>query len=324
MLAALCSSGLARADLFSPGDLSKPHATLEGLSQCTKCHPAGGQLSQATCLDVPQGTRAAARQGPGSPRARAAGQAQLRRVPPRAPGQERLASSTGGAAGEKGFNHLRTGWGLKGAHADDEVRRAATRSAASCGPPALKLLEKRPNTLAGPGRPAAPTATSTSTAASSRKTASSATPRRRGSPQPGFNHNDTEYPLKRQAREGEVHGLPRQPRKTPRPTASPAPKSRDLHALRAGRAPHLPRLPQGPARGPLRAALPELPHRRRLARAAQRHRRARLPREDEVPPEGRAPRRRLRGLPRPVPRPAGEVQGPGASTPAPAATPTRT
>jgi hypothetical protein len=44
-------TGSARAQLASPGELAKPHAALEGMSNCTKCHPAGGQLSAALCLD---------------------------------------------------------------------------------------------------------------------------------------------------------------------------------------------------------------------------------------------------------------------------------
>ncbi len=40
----------AAADLFSPGELAQPHAQLEGLSNCTKCHVAGQQLSPEACL----------------------------------------------------------------------------------------------------------------------------------------------------------------------------------------------------------------------------------------------------------------------------------
>ena len=30
---------------LSPGDLSKPHANLEGLENCTQCHDAGKKIS---------------------------------------------------------------------------------------------------------------------------------------------------------------------------------------------------------------------------------------------------------------------------------------
>jgi len=49
LVLALCAS-TARADFFSPGDLSRPHASLEGLKNCTQCHEAGQKLSQAKCL----------------------------------------------------------------------------------------------------------------------------------------------------------------------------------------------------------------------------------------------------------------------------------
>lgn len=35
---------------LSPGDLAKPHAFLEGLRNCTKCHEIGGGPTQAKCL----------------------------------------------------------------------------------------------------------------------------------------------------------------------------------------------------------------------------------------------------------------------------------
>jgi hypothetical protein len=49
VLALLCGAR-AEAQLASPGPLAKPHARLEGLSNCVKCHPAGKQLSPDTCL----------------------------------------------------------------------------------------------------------------------------------------------------------------------------------------------------------------------------------------------------------------------------------
>jgi hypothetical protein len=49
--AALALPRAAVADLFSPGELSQPHAYLEGISHCTSCHVAGEQLSPAACLN---------------------------------------------------------------------------------------------------------------------------------------------------------------------------------------------------------------------------------------------------------------------------------
>lgn len=36
---------------ISPGDLSKPHAELEGISNCTKCHEVGNKVTRAKCLE---------------------------------------------------------------------------------------------------------------------------------------------------------------------------------------------------------------------------------------------------------------------------------
>ncbi|MBI2376834.1 MAG: hypothetical protein HYV07_22740 [Deltaproteobacteria bacterium] len=40
----------ASAQLLSPGKLARPHADLEGLKSCTKCHEAGSRLSEKKCL----------------------------------------------------------------------------------------------------------------------------------------------------------------------------------------------------------------------------------------------------------------------------------
>ena len=51
-LLAVCSvAAAAGAQVFSPGPLNKGHANLEGLVNCTRCHVAGGQLSDQRCLD---------------------------------------------------------------------------------------------------------------------------------------------------------------------------------------------------------------------------------------------------------------------------------
>jgi hypothetical protein len=51
-LLAICwLAAAAHGQVFSPGPLNKGHAKLEGLANCTKCHVAGGQLSEQRCLD---------------------------------------------------------------------------------------------------------------------------------------------------------------------------------------------------------------------------------------------------------------------------------
>src|SRR5665647_1034112 len=36
---------------ISPGELSKAHANLEGVSNCTKCHSVGNKVTDEKCLD---------------------------------------------------------------------------------------------------------------------------------------------------------------------------------------------------------------------------------------------------------------------------------
>ena len=106
----------AWADLFSPGELSAPHAALEGLSQCTQCHPAGGQLSQATCLSCHKELQPRLGKGQGLHGRITEEKRACENCHHEHQGENgRLIDY--GPGGEKGFNHLRTGWGLKGAHA---------------------------------------------------------------------------------------------------------------------------------------------------------------------------------------------------------------
>jgi hypothetical protein len=44
-------NGFSLAAQFSPGKLSSAHADLEGLTNCTKCHELGAQVSEQLCLD---------------------------------------------------------------------------------------------------------------------------------------------------------------------------------------------------------------------------------------------------------------------------------
>lgn len=216
-LALLVSAGVARADLFSPGELSKPHTALEGLSQCTKCHPAGGQLSQETCLSCHQELQPRLGKGQG--------------LHGHIPGEKRNCETCHrehqgvnanlvdwGSGGEKGFNHLRTGWALKGAHADvkcltcHEKRRILW-------PTALKLLDKRPETRLGLGT-GCTDCHFDEHRGQQQEDCEYCHVEKAWKPAPGFNHDDTEYPLKGKhlkvkctqchdsEKDGEPHGFP--------------------------------------------------------------------------------------------------------------------
>jgi hypothetical protein len=105
----------AAGDLFSPGPLSRAHADLEGIRSCTRCHEAGEKLAEAKCLSCH-----------GEVKERIAGGKGLhgRLAPPDRSCDRCHAEHRGrdfdlrgfGAEGERGFDHGRTGFVLKGAH----------------------------------------------------------------------------------------------------------------------------------------------------------------------------------------------------------------
>lgn len=140
-------SAAARADLFSPGDLAKAHSSLSGLGSCTKCHPVGGQLSQDACIDCHTELAGRIAKGAGF----------HGRIPTDKRACETCHHDHQGEAhemidygpqGEKGFNHQKTGWSLKGAHGPAKCN--------ACHEPRLvqttairTLMEKRPKTKLG-------------------------------------------------------------------------------------------------------------------------------------------------------------------------------
>ncbi len=131
---------LAFADLFSPGELAKPHQDLEGLQNCTKCHPAGQQLSQASCLSChtelnPQIGKGRGFHGRISSDKRNCEQCHHEHQGRGAP------LVVWGAGGIKAFNHARTGWALHGAHLNIECKKCHEKRYITLQP-ALALIEK--------------------------------------------------------------------------------------------------------------------------------------------------------------------------------------
>lgn len=112
LAAALCSPA-ASAQLFSPGELAKGHADLEGLSNCTKCHSKGERLSASLCLDCHEPLKARVSKGKGYH-----GQPEVR-----SQACEKCHHDHKGRAYQmiqwtpKDFDHREAGWMLEGAHA---------------------------------------------------------------------------------------------------------------------------------------------------------------------------------------------------------------
>lgn len=213
-LVVLCLAAAARADLFSPGELSKAHSALEGLSQCTRCHPAGGQLSQATCLECHQELRVEKGQGFHGRLAverRNCETCHHEHQGPNAP-----------LIDEKGFNHLRTGWPLNGAHLEQKCGSCHEKRRI-LWPVALKLLEKRPHTRLGVGK-ACTDCHFDEHRGQQQEDCEYCHNELAWKPHPGFNHAETEYPLKGRHTKVKCSGC-HPSEKDSEPHGFPAPKS---------------------------------------------------------------------------------------------------
>ena len=106
----------ARADVFSPGPLSAPHAKLEGLTNCTKCHVAGSRLSNDTCLACHGEVKERIAKKHGFHGHLTPAELSCNKCHHEHQGRD-FKLVDWGASGEKGFDHGRTGFALKGKHA---------------------------------------------------------------------------------------------------------------------------------------------------------------------------------------------------------------
>lgn len=153
----LLAAPRARADLFSPGDLAKAHATVEGIANCTKCHPKGQQLSQEACIVCHEELRGRL--------------AESRGYHGRLKGKDRDCwachhehqgrdfamldwTAGGNAGGKKGFDHARTGYPLKGKHAGVDCEKCHDRRLIA-DPVVKSMLEKQPTRTTMLGAPVA-------------------------------------------------------------------------------------------------------------------------------------------------------------------------
>ncbi len=140
------------ADVFSPGDLSRPHARLSGLENCTQCHPRGEQLSQQRCLDchrelAPRVAAGAGLHGRLAPRDRDCWTCHHEHQ-----GRD-FALVDWGQGGRKGFDHARTGTPLGGKHAPLACERCHA-PALVADPLVKELLAKDPRRRTFLGAPA--------------------------------------------------------------------------------------------------------------------------------------------------------------------------
>ena len=122
LLAGLALAGPARADIFSPGPLARPHAELEGLANCTKCHEAGEQLSPQHCLNCHKELGASVLAGRGLHGRIPPGERDCQKCHHEHQGRD-FKLVDWGPAGRKGFDHARTGYRLEGKHAKTDCAR---------------------------------------------------------------------------------------------------------------------------------------------------------------------------------------------------------
>lgn len=200
------SGGAARADLFSPGPLAKPHEKLEGIKNCTECHPAGEQLSPQTCLACHTELKGRWEKGAGyHGRLPAEKKNTCESCHHEHQGRD-FALVSWGAGGKKSFDHKLSGWPLEGGHAKPEcvdchtprrIKEAAIQ----------KLLEKQPGRETYLGLPTGCAACHFDEHRGQVGTdCKSCHDTREFKTAPGFNHDQTDYPLKGKHKKVECKG----------------------------------------------------------------------------------------------------------------------
>ena len=300
----------AAADVFSPGDLSRAHASALGPRELHEVPPrAASSCSRQRCLELPPGARAA-------PRARAGFHGRL---------AGRTATAGPATTSTRGRDFALVDWGPGGARSLRSRAHRRRRSPASTprprcetchdprlvADPAVKaLLAKQPQPHL-PRRPGHGRLRDLPLRRAPRPARERLPPlplRARWKPAPGSITRRPTYPLTgkhAQVACAKCHAsVPDSHRREP-PGVVTAPVSPDRFvALQAARERQLPRLPQGPARGPLRPDLRSLPRDRRLAADLPAGATAERAFHDRTryPLTGAHPDVELRRLPRPVPR----------------------
>jgi len=190
---ALAAFGV-RADVFSPGPLSAPHAKLEGLSNCTKCHVAGSRLSPDTCLACHGELKDRIAQKRGFHGKLGPAELACNKCHHEHQGRDfKLVDF--GKGGEKEFDHRKTGFLLQGKHARVACAQCHDdRLIADAAIRALRAKEPGRKTFLG-----APTQCSACHFDEHRGQLGASCARchneRSWKPAPGFKHAKTDFPL---------------------------------------------------------------------------------------------------------------------------------
>jgi hypothetical protein len=120
-LALCCWAAAARAQFFSPGELARGHAQLEGDEHCSDCHSAGSRVSDDKCLGCHEDVARSVRQKKGLHGRKFLGQpCGSCHVDHRGKEHELVRWDP------KTFEHAQTGWKLAGAHASTDCAKCHT------------------------------------------------------------------------------------------------------------------------------------------------------------------------------------------------------
>ncbi len=184
--------GVAAAQLLSPGDLTRSHAHLEGMSNCTKCHGGGSQVSAEKCLACHKEVATRISEGKGLHGRIPEADRACENCHHDHQGKEASLIDWGGG-GRKGFEHRRTGWPLTGAHVKVGCEQCHEKRFITA-PDARKLLEAKVATWLG--LPSTCRSCHFDEHRGQMKGDCSTCHDTRGwKPAPAFNHNKTDYPL---------------------------------------------------------------------------------------------------------------------------------
>lgn len=121
VIAGAAAPCMARAQLFSPGPLTRTHHELEGDTACSRCHSVGRGIDTRACLSCHEDLGARIRAGQGlhgrAYRGRSCGECHVEHLGPAAA----LVRWPGGS--RERFDHAEAGWPLEGAHRSLECAR---------------------------------------------------------------------------------------------------------------------------------------------------------------------------------------------------------
>jgi len=185
----------ARAQFFSPGALAKPHAALEGLDNCLRCHNESRGLSPSGCLGCHNELAPSIKAATGlHGRMTAEKRTACESCHPDHRGRDFALLDWAG--GRSRFDHAQTGWRLEGVHARTDCEQCHQRGLIAV-PSVLQALRATPkrNTYLG----LSPRCASchfdehrgqVGTNCQSCHTAA------RWKPAPGFEHTRTAFPLR--------------------------------------------------------------------------------------------------------------------------------